>query len=89
MSSGRTASPPLRVAALGLAILVVLCLPSLLPAATYPPELRFQTISTDRVSVHFHQGGEAMAREAAALATEILARHEQRYRQQGSAASRS
>ncbi len=73
-------SPHLRVA-LGLAVLVSWCLPSLLSAATYPPELRFRTISTDRVSVHFHQGGEAMAREAAALATEILARHTQRYRQ--------
>src|SRR5512143_1247569 len=50
-------------------------------AASYPPEYHFQTISTDRVSVHFHQGFEAMARQAAALATEILSRHEARYGQ--------
>ncbi len=80
MPSGAT-SLPLRVA-LGLAILVSSFLPSSLCAATYPPGLRFRTISTDRVAVHFHQGGEAMAREAAALATEILARHGQRYQQQ-------
>jgi hypothetical protein len=33
------------------------------------------------VSVHFHQGEEAMARQAAALATDILAHHEARYGQ--------
>jgi hypothetical protein len=48
-------------------------------AASIPPHLRFQTVSTDTVSVHFHQGLEAMGREAAALATEILAAHEERY----------
>jgi Tol biopolymer transport system component len=50
-------------------------------AASYPPELRFRTISTEKVSVHFHQGEEAMAREAAAMATEILAAREGRYGQ--------
>ncbi|HYU42883.1 MAG TPA: hypothetical protein VEQ84_12105, partial [Vicinamibacteria bacterium] len=49
------------------------------PAASFPPELRFRSLSTDRVIVHFHQGLEAMARRAAALATEILERHEARY----------
>jgi Tol biopolymer transport system component len=82
MPSARTLSPPLRGASLGLAILVGCCLPSLASAATYPPELRFHTISTDRVSVHFHEGEETLARQAVALATEILARHTQRYRQQ-------
>ena len=48
-------------------------------AASFPPELRFRSVSTDRVTVHFHQGLEAMARRAAALATEILERHEARY----------
>jgi Tol biopolymer transport system component len=48
-------------------------------AAFYPPEYHFRTISTDRVSVHFHQGFETMARQAASLATEILAGHEARY----------
>src|SRR5260221_8027205 len=48
-------------------------------AASFPPELRFRSLSTDRVTVHFHQGLEAMARRAAAPATEILERHEARY----------
>lgn len=47
--------------------------------ASYPPYLRFQSIDTPRVSVHFHQGLEALARQAAPLATEILERHEARY----------
>ncbi|HXK10008.1 MAG TPA: BamA/TamA family outer membrane protein [Vicinamibacteria bacterium] len=50
-------------------------------AASYPPQYHFQTVSTDRVSVHFHEGLEPMARQAAAMATEILARHEARYGQ--------
>ncbi|PYQ53305.1 MAG: hypothetical protein DMF78_09225 [Acidobacteria bacterium] len=48
-------------------------------AASFPPQLRFRSVSTDRVTVHFHQGLEAMARQAATLATEILERHEARY----------
>jgi Tol biopolymer transport system component len=48
-------------------------------AASFPPGLRFRTIETAQVIVHFHQGLEATAREAAALATEILDRHESRY----------
>jgi Tol biopolymer transport system component len=50
-------------------------------AARYPPGLRFRTVSCGRVSVHFHDPLEAMAREAAALAAEILERHERRYGQ--------
>ncbi len=50
-------------------------------AASYPPNYRFQTIRGERASVHFHQGFETTAREAVALADEILARHEARYRQ--------
>jgi Tol biopolymer transport system component len=50
-----------------------------LEAASFPPRFRFRSVSTPRVSVHFHQGHEASAREAAALATEILDGHEQRY----------
>jgi Tol biopolymer transport system component len=49
------------------------------PAASFPPELRFRSLSTARVTVHFHQGLEPMARRAAALSTEILERHEARY----------
>jgi Tol biopolymer transport system component len=50
-------------------------------AASYPPGYHFRTLSNERVSVHFHQGYEAMAREAAALASDLLGRHEQRYGQ--------
>jgi WD40-like Beta Propeller Repeat len=48
-------------------------------AASFPPHLRFRSISTDRVTIHYHQGLEALARDAASLATEILERHEARY----------
>ena len=48
-------------------------------AASYPPWLRFRTVSTPRVSVHFHQGFELQAREAAGLATELLDGYEERY----------
>jgi Tol biopolymer transport system component len=48
-------------------------------AASFPPDLRFRSVSTDRVTIHFHQGLEAMARRAATLATEILERHQARY----------
>jgi Tol biopolymer transport system component len=48
-------------------------------AASFPPGLRFRSIVTPRVTVHFHQGLEGMARQAAALAGEILAAHEARY----------
>lgn len=48
-------------------------------AASFPPELRFRSLSTDRVTVHFPQELEVMAREAAALATEILERQQARY----------
>ena len=64
-----------------------LALPALLAAAapaagaSYPPGYRFRTLSNDFVSVHFHQGLEAMARETVSLASELLAAHEQRYRQ--------
>jgi Tol biopolymer transport system component len=51
-------------------------------AASYPPHLKFRTISTERVSVHFHQGFEETARVAASLATELLDDYERRYGQQ-------
>ena len=58
---------------------------SLLPAptraASFPPELHFRSVSTPRVTVHYHQDLEALARRAAALADEILAGHERRYAQ--------
>jgi hypothetical protein len=48
-------------------------------AASFPPELKFRSLSTPRVTLHYHQGLEASAREAAALADEILEAHERRY----------
>jgi hypothetical protein len=48
-------------------------------AASFPPEYRFRSLSTSRVTVHFHQGLEEVAREAAALATRVLLAHEARY----------
>jgi hypothetical protein len=65
--------------------LAVLLLLALVPApfvraASFPPELDFRSLSTPRVTLHYHQGLEAMAREAAALATEILEAQEKRYR---------
>ena len=68
-----------RRALLETALLLALGEASRLEAASYPPELRFRTISTERVAVHFHQGFEPMARQAAAIAGEILAHHEARY----------
>jgi Tol biopolymer transport system component len=48
-------------------------------AASFPPDLHFRSVSTPRVTIHFHQGLETLARRAATLATEILERHEARY----------
>ena len=70
-----------RAPAAVLALAVALLEPAPAPAASYPPQYHFQTVSTDRVSVHFHQGLEAMARQAASMATEILSRCEARYGQ--------
>jgi Tol biopolymer transport system component len=56
-----------------------LLLPALATAASFPPDLRFRTITTGRVAVHYHQGLETIARRAAALTEEILAAHERRY----------
>lgn len=52
---------------------------ALLDAASFPPHLKFRSVSTARVTVHFHQGLESTAREAAAMATEILETHAARY----------
>jgi Tol biopolymer transport system component len=48
-------------------------------AASYPPRFHFQTVRSERVAVHFHEGYEALARRAVAMATEILEAHEARY----------
>jgi Tol biopolymer transport system component len=64
-----------------LAVAIALVHPAPAEPASYPPQYHFQTVSTDKVSVHFHQGFEPMARQAASMATDILARHEARYGQ--------
>jgi Tol biopolymer transport system component len=64
-----------RAASLGL----LLFLPIGAFSASFPPDLHFSSVSTPRVTVHFHQGLEPLARQAAALATEILESHEGRY----------
>jgi Tol biopolymer transport system component len=61
------------------AALLFAALPHTSFAASFPPDLRFRSVSTDRVTVHYHQGLEPLAREAATLATELLASHESRY----------
>ena len=73
---------PRRGPRLRLSLLFTVALAPTLPAAgaSFPPELRFRSLSTPRVTIHFHEGLEAQAREAAALATEILEGHERRYR---------
>jgi hypothetical protein len=75
--------PVARRSTLGSALLgLLLGAVSHAPAASYPPHLRFRTVSTDRVSVHFHQGFESQARAAAAVATELLGAYEKRYTQE-------
>jgi Tol biopolymer transport system component len=61
-------------------LLPLLALATPAAGASFPPHLRFCSISGARVTVHDHHGLEAMARQAVALATEILERHEARYR---------
>ena len=59
----------------------LLVLAAVLPAgaASFPPHLRFRSLETPAVVVHYHQGLETTARSAATLATEILQAHEARY----------
>jgi Tol biopolymer transport system component len=61
------------------AALLLAALPRTVAAASFPPDLSFRSLSTDRVTVHYHQGLEPLAREAATLATELLRSHESRY----------
>jgi hypothetical protein len=77
MLAGRPSFRP----ALAAAFLLLLLAPGGAQAASYPPEYHFRTVSTDHVSVHFPQGFEAMARQAATIGTEILSWHEARYGQ--------
>jgi len=71
-------SPSLGCGA-ALAALLSLVFAARAPAASVPPDLHFRTIVSRRVTVIYHQGLEAMAREAAALSDRILDEHEARY----------
>jgi hypothetical protein len=73
---GRWRLPP--PAAL-LAALFLALVPRPAAPASFPPELRFRSLDTPRATIHYHQGLEAMARQAATLAGEILDQHERRY----------
>jgi Tol biopolymer transport system component len=61
------------------ALLALLLAASPAAAASFPPHLRFRSLSTSEVTVHYHQGLEPMARTAAALAGEVLRDLEARY----------
>jgi Tol biopolymer transport system component len=68
--------------ALGTALATSLALFAATPAsraASFPTEYRFRSLRAKRVTIHFHQGLETQARQAAALADAILARYEARY----------
>ena len=57
-----------------LLIFCVACAPTLVRASgRYDPRLRFQTISTPRFDVHFHQGEQALATRLASLAETVAA----------------
>jgi Tol biopolymer transport system component len=68
-----------RVTLLTALALALALAPGPASAASFPPHLRFRSLETARVVVHYHDGLEAMARQAATLALEILERHERRY----------
>jgi hypothetical protein len=62
------------------ALVLALASARLARAASFPPELDFQTLSGKRISLHYHQGLESVARRTLPLAEELLARHEGRYK---------
>ena len=55
------------------ATLVILAPMLAAASGRYDPRLRFQTISTTRFDIHYHQGEEAQARRLAALAETVAA----------------
>jgi len=62
-----------------LAVLSFLLVPVAAAAASFPPELRFRTIDSAHVRLHYPEGLEAPARRALALAEDLLAAHQARY----------
>ena len=71
MTSGRLAPTFILVSLLAWAVTA--------HGASFPPELKFRSLDVGRVTVHYHQGLEEMARRVAALAPGILEGHEKRY----------
>lgn len=61
------------------ALLLTGHLAAIAESASFPPSLRFRSLSGALVSVHYPQGMEDAARQTLALATEILRTHEARY----------
>lgn len=55
-------------------LLPLLLLATIAEAASYPPHLRWQTITTEHFYVHFHQGEEELAARAAGIAERVHAR---------------
>ncbi|HEX8616075.1 MAG TPA: hypothetical protein VF911_00705 [Thermoanaerobaculia bacterium] len=54
--------------------LVLLALASAVQAASYPPEYRWRTITTENFRIHFHSGEEELAQRAAAIAERVHTR---------------
>jgi hypothetical protein len=55
-------------------LLPLLLLASIADAASYPPQLRWQTLTTEHFYVHFHQNEEELATRAASIAEGVHAR---------------
>ena len=60
----------MRRAAL-VALFVLLMVPAAHASNRYDPRLKFRTISTPRFDIHFHQGGDQLARRLASLAEAV------------------
>lgn len=78
-TAGRVPRPPWRrprggIVWAGAALLLIALAARGAAAATrYDPRLHFRTISTTRFDIHFHQGGEALARRLARIADALAA----------------
>jgi hypothetical protein len=62
-----------RVTAGALIAALLVCAGAAGAATRYDPRLRFRTISTPRFDIHFHQGGETLARRLARIVEEAAA----------------
>lgn len=59
-------------------LLALLVAPALHAANRYDPRLRFRTLTTPRFDIHFHQGGETLARRLAGIVELVAAELEPR-----------